>query len=251
VAAVIGPWNFPLAIPCGMTVAALVTATPRAQARRADAGRGEGVVRRAVGRGRARDVLQLLPGPGETVGRRSSRPAGGADRVHRSMSVACRSSARRGRRRTAGVRQAVVCEMGGKNAIIVDSSADLDERSGLRAQSASRCGAEVLGVQPGDRAGRRARLVPSPARGGDARPGGGGPGDPATDVGPLIDDERRRRSRGTSRSVAREAPLALAVDVPNEAALRARVASRSSGRTSSAASARSTAWRPTRSSAPC
>ncbi len=56
----------------------------------------------------------------------------------------------------------VVCEMGGKNAIIVDDSADLDEAVAGRPQVGLRLQRpEMLGVQPGDRAGRRPRRTSS------------------------------------------------------------------------------------------
>ena len=72
VAAVIAPWNFPLAIPTGMTVGRAGGRQPRdPQARRADAGwwRGDWS-RRWWRRARPRGVVQFLPGVGEVVGAR-------------------------------------------------------------------------------------------------------------------------------------------------------------------------------------
>src|SRR4029079_13079065 len=69
VAVVIAPWNFPLAIPCGMTVAALVTGNATILK---PAEQTPGIARVLCDvlweAGVPREVLQFLPGAGETVG---------------------------------------------------------------------------------------------------------------------------------------------------------------------------------------
>ena len=71
VTAVIAPWNFPLAIPCGMTVAALAAGNPvilkPAEQTPAVAWR---LAEALVAAGAAPGVFQLLPGLGEEVGAR-------------------------------------------------------------------------------------------------------------------------------------------------------------------------------------
>ncbi|MBL8746365.1 MAG: proline dehydrogenase family protein, partial [Phycisphaerae bacterium] len=69
VAAVISPWNFPLAICCGMTAAALVTGnTAIVKPAEQTPGIAKLLVDILHEAGVPRDAVQLLPGPGETVG---------------------------------------------------------------------------------------------------------------------------------------------------------------------------------------
>jgi RHH-type proline utilization regulon transcriptional repressor/proline dehydrogenase/delta 1-pyrroline-5-carboxylate dehydrogenase len=129
VAAVISPWNFPLAIPCGMTAAALATGnsvllkpaeqSPACGLRLVQALRAAGVPEAAIG---------LLPGEGG-VGAALVRHPG----VH---TIAFTGSLPVGLeivQAAAGVVpgqdhiKRVIAELGGKNCIIGDSDADLDE----------------------------------------------------------------------------------------------------------------------------
>jgi RHH-type proline utilization regulon transcriptional repressor/proline dehydrogenase/delta 1-pyrroline-5-carboxylate dehydrogenase len=130
VAAVIAPWNFPLAIPCGMTVAALVAGNPvilkPAEQTPATAWQLIEALRAA---GAPAGAVQFLPGLGEDVGARlvehpdvavivftGSKAVG----LHINEAAAVHRPAQRHVKR-------VVAEMGGKNAIIVDSDADPDQ----------------------------------------------------------------------------------------------------------------------------
>ncbi len=127
---VISPWNFPLAIAAGMTSAAVVTGncvilkpsslSPVTGYRFAD------ILRRT---GLPQGVLQFLPGPGAEVGEYLvSHPdvdfiafTGSKDAGLRIVKLAADTNERqRGLKR-------VVAEMGGKNAVIIDETADLDE----------------------------------------------------------------------------------------------------------------------------
>ena len=127
VVAVIAPWNFPLAIPCGMTAAALATGnavvlkpaeqSPAMAAMLVDALRAGGVPPAA---------LSLLPGAGE-VGEALVRDP----RIH---VIAFTGSLPVGRAIVEAAAQTserhfkqVVAELGGKNCIIVAADADLDE----------------------------------------------------------------------------------------------------------------------------
>ncbi len=129
VAAVISPWNFPLAIPAGQTAAALAMGncvlfkpaeqTPLIAYRLYEIYRDAGV---------PPDVLQFLPGVGEEIGPELVEHPGvdliaftgsravGEEILKRAASAPFSPS---GPRR-------VIAEMGGKNAVIVDSDADLD-----------------------------------------------------------------------------------------------------------------------------
>jgi RHH-type transcriptional regulator, proline utilization regulon repressor / proline dehydrogenase / delta 1-pyrroline-5-carboxylate dehydrogenase len=129
VAAVISPWNFPLAIPTGMTAAALAAGnavvlkpaeqSPASAFRLVEALREAGV---------PPDAISLLPGYGEAGAALVRDP-----RVH---VIAFTGSSAVGLEiiRAAaetpdgqGHVKRVVAEMGGKNCVIVDSDADLDE----------------------------------------------------------------------------------------------------------------------------
>ncbi|MBI3526669.1 MAG: bifunctional proline dehydrogenase/L-glutamate gamma-semialdehyde dehydrogenase [Betaproteobacteria bacterium] len=139
VAAIIAPWNFPLALLTGMTAAALVAGNtaimkPAGPARLVACQLLE-ILREA---GFPPQVCQLLPGNGETVGRRLVE--------HYDVAIVAFTGSRDVGatilKQTAGLclgqRQLkrVACEMGGKNAIIVDSDADFDEAVPQTLQSA-------------------------------------------------------------------------------------------------------------------
>ena len=129
VAAVIAPWNFPLAIPCGMTAAALAAGNAAvlkpAEQSPASAGALVDALHEA---GVPREALSLLPGYGE-VGAALVRDP----RVHViafTGSSAVGLEILRAAAETPegqGHVKRVVAEMGGKNCVIVDSDADLDE----------------------------------------------------------------------------------------------------------------------------
>ncbi len=129
VAAVIAPWNFPLAIPCGMTAAALAAgnAVVLKPAEQSPAS-AHALVEALHAGGVPADALSLLPGYGEAGAALVSDP-----RVH--LVAFTGSSAvgleilRRAAETPGGQPhlKRVVSEMGGKNCVIVDSDADLDE----------------------------------------------------------------------------------------------------------------------------
>ena len=130
VAVAIAPWNFPLAILCGLTVAPLVAGNtvimkPAEQTTVIAAALMDILVEAGVPAG----VLAFLPGFGEDVGARLvEHPQVDAIAFTGSRSVGCKIWETAGR---TGPGQAnlkkVVCEMGGKNALIIDGDADLDE----------------------------------------------------------------------------------------------------------------------------
>jgi RHH-type proline utilization regulon transcriptional repressor/proline dehydrogenase/delta 1-pyrroline-5-carboxylate dehydrogenase len=129
VAAVIAPWNFPLAIPCGMASAALATGNavllkPAEQS----PGCGLRVVQALRAGGVPAAAINLLPGAGE-VGAQLVRHPGvhaiaftgsqpvGLDIVRAAAEVAPGQQ---------HIKQ-VIAELGGKNCVIVDADADLDD----------------------------------------------------------------------------------------------------------------------------
>lgn len=130
VALIIAPWNFPLAILAGMTSAALVSGNcaimkPAASAQIV-AHRFMDILRAA---GFPPDVCQLLPGRGDAIGDFLVEHS----QVHvialtgsREVGLAILDKAARLAPGQTHVKR-VVCEMGGKNAIVVDADADLDD----------------------------------------------------------------------------------------------------------------------------
>jgi RHH-type proline utilization regulon transcriptional repressor/proline dehydrogenase/delta 1-pyrroline-5-carboxylate dehydrogenase len=129
VVGVIAPWNFPLAIPCGMTAAALATGNA-AVLKPAEQSPGCALmlVRALRAGGVPEQAIALLPGEGpvgaalvrhphvQTIAFTGSLPVGleivraAADTAPGQLHI-----------------KRVVAELGGKNCVIVDADADLDE----------------------------------------------------------------------------------------------------------------------------
>ena len=108
----------------------------------------------------------------------------------------------------------VITELGGKNAIIVDEDADLDEAvAGVVGVGVRLRGAEVLGVLARDRARGCVRRVPVPPGRGDEEPEVGPAEEPGTSVPPVIDDEARERILDYIEKGKAESKLAYAADV--------------------------------------
>jgi RHH-type transcriptional regulator, proline utilization regulon repressor / proline dehydrogenase / delta 1-pyrroline-5-carboxylate dehydrogenase len=129
VAAVIAPWNFPLAIPTGMTAAALavgnaVVLKPAEQS----PGSGLMLVEALRHGGVPADAVALLPGHGDAGAALVRHPQvhviafTGSSAVGLEI-VRAAAETPEGQHHV----KRVVAEMGGKNCVIVDSDADLDE----------------------------------------------------------------------------------------------------------------------------
>jgi RHH-type transcriptional regulator, proline utilization regulon repressor / proline dehydrogenase / delta 1-pyrroline-5-carboxylate dehydrogenase len=206
VAAVIAPWNFPLAIPTGMVTAALAAGnavcfkpaeqTPAIAARLVEALEAAGL---------PEGVLSFLPGRGEVVGAHlvehpavaliaftGSRPVG--------LSI-LRSAAAVG----VGQRQIkrAITELGGKNPIVVDADADPDEAvpgiavsafafAGQKCSAASRLIVHRAVYEPVVQ-----RLVAH-----TELMGLGHPQAPGVVIGPVIDADAHQRLLQTQRDAA-------------------------------------------------
>ncbi len=197
VAAVIAPWNFPLAILCGMTAAALVSGNTvimkPAEQSSAVALR---LFRALQECGAPAGVVQLLPGAGGEVGAALVSHPGVAQIAFTGSRDVGLSILESASRVAAGQLQLkrVVCEMGGKNAIIVDDDADLDEAVagilkssfGYAGQKCSACSRLIVLESVYDRL--MPRLVDA-ARSIRMRP----PEDPSCELGPVIDESSWKR----------------------------------------------------------
>jgi RHH-type proline utilization regulon transcriptional repressor/proline dehydrogenase/delta 1-pyrroline-5-carboxylate dehydrogenase len=164
-----------------------------------------------------RDVLQFTPGPGSVVGAalvRDPRVALIAFTGSCAVGLEILEAAARTPPGQAHVKK-VVCEMGGKNAILVDESADLDEAVlgvrqsafGYSGQKCSACG-RVIVVEAvyGPFLKRLVESTRSLVI--------GDPADPGTDVGPVINAKAAEKIRAYIEIGKREGRLELACEVP-------------------------------------
>lgn len=128
--AVIAPWNFPLAILSGMSAAALVCGNPVIMKPATPASINACALHAILlEAGFAPTVAQLLPGDGASLGPLlAGHPdvAAIAFTGSREVGLALLEQAHRTHPQQRRIKR-VVCEMGGKNAIIVDEDADLDD----------------------------------------------------------------------------------------------------------------------------
>ncbi len=218
VCVVIAPWNFPLAILTGMTAAAMVTGNSvimkPAEQSSVIAARFMEIVRNAhIPDG----VINFVPGIGEDIGPTlvtspdvdliaftGSQEVGleinraAADTDHRQINV-----------------RRVIAEMGGKNAIIVDDDADLDEavlgvvRSafGYSGQKCSACSRVIVVDSAYEQFLQRLIEATKSLKIGPAE-------DPATRIGPVIDENAKNRILEVIRRTDPETDgvIALAMD---------------------------------------
>ncbi len=218
IVAVISPWNFPLAIPCGMVAAALATGNAVVLKPAEQAPGCAGLLCRALrAAGVPPDALALLPGAG---------PVGAAlvrdPRVH---VIAFTGSAEVGREIWRAAAETppgqphfkrVVAEMGGKNCVIVDSDADLDEvvpavirsafgYAGQKCSAAARvlCHAAIHDAFVERLSGAMAGLRVGPAQ------------ELATDVGPLIERAAQERVSGYLARARADGEVLVAAEVPS------------------------------------
>jgi RHH-type proline utilization regulon transcriptional repressor/proline dehydrogenase/delta 1-pyrroline-5-carboxylate dehydrogenase len=217
VAAVISPWNFPLAICTGMTVAALVTGnTAVVKPAEQTPGIARALCETLWQAGVPAAALQLLPGDG-TVGAALVRDPGVALIAFtgsRQVGLDILQAASHGAEEQRHLKK-VICEMGGKNAIIVDESAELDEAVlGVRhsafsysGQKCSACSRVILVGAVYETFLKRLIEATQALVLGD-------PLDPATDVGPLIDAEAAQKVRAWIGIGRAEGQLELACPAP-------------------------------------
>jgi RHH-type transcriptional regulator, proline utilization regulon repressor / proline dehydrogenase / delta 1-pyrroline-5-carboxylate dehydrogenase len=129
VVAVISPWNFPLAIPCGMTAAALATGNA-AVLKPAEQSPGCALmlVRALRAGGVPASAISLLPGEGDVGAALVAHPCVQTIAFTGSLPVGLEITRAAGTL-APGQRhiKRVVAELGGKNCVIVDSDADLDD----------------------------------------------------------------------------------------------------------------------------
>ncbi|WP_218081598.1 L-glutamate gamma-semialdehyde dehydrogenase [Anthocerotibacter panamensis] len=219
VSVIIGPWNFPLAIPLGMTAAALVTGnTAILKPSEQSSVIGALIVELFDRAGLPTGALTYLPGKGESVGAYLVRhPQTALVAFTGSRAVGCQiyqecAVLRPGQTQM----KRVIAEMGGKNAIIVDESADLDQAIlgviqsafGYSGQKCSAC-SRVIVLAPIydlflERLTEAARsLTVGPAT------------DPSTRVVPVIDQDAQERTLQYIASASSQGRVVLQQSAPS------------------------------------
>lgn len=200
IGAVISPWNFPLAIPAGMVSAGIVAGNcvifkPSGLSPVT----GWSLVDAFIEAGLPQGVLQFLPGPGSEVGEHlvSHKDisfiafTGSKDVGLRIGGLAAEASA--GQRHI----KKVIAEMGGKNAIIVDETAELDETVkgviesafGYQGQKCSACSRVIVVGDVFDEFCERLKNAAGSLLIGP-------PENPGMQMGPVIDDNAFKKISG-------------------------------------------------------
>ena len=223
VAVVISPWNFPLAICCGMTVGALVTGNTVVM-KPAEQTPGIAALLASIlwEAGAPRDVLHYCPAPGETTGAalvRDPRVALIAFTGSKAVGLDIIKAAGDTPEGQPFVKK-VVCEMGGKNAVIIDESADFDEAVlgvrhsafGFQGQKCSACSRVIVVDPSADGAAHdhfverlveatKSLVIDDPV-------------EPGTDIGPVIDRESKKKILHDIERGRAQCTLALGMSVP-------------------------------------
>ena len=129
VTAVISPWNFPLAIPCGMTAAALAAGNPVVlKPAEQSPGCAHALVQALRAGGVPSQAISLLPGEGEAGAALVEHPEITTIAFTGSLPVGLQIVRAAAEPAEGQVHiKRVVAELGGKNCVLVDSDADLDE----------------------------------------------------------------------------------------------------------------------------
>jgi RHH-type transcriptional regulator, proline utilization regulon repressor / proline dehydrogenase / delta 1-pyrroline-5-carboxylate dehydrogenase len=215
---VISPWNFPYAIACGMVVAGLVTGNstllkPAETSSVIAAKLAEILVAAGIPPG----VFQYVPGKGSVVGSYLvNHPETHVIAFTGSQEVGCKIYAdaavlKPGQKHM----KRVIAEMGGKNGIIVDESADLDQAVlgavqssfGYSGQKCSACSRVIVVESVYETFVQRFVEATKSLNIGVAEL-------PSTQVGPVIDGKSQSRIREYIEKGKLEAKIALEMSAP-------------------------------------
>jgi len=215
---VVSPWNFPLAIPTGMTVASIVAGNPTllkpaAVSSVIAAKLAEILIDAGVPAG----VFQFVPGKGSTVGDYLVKhPDINTIVFTGSQEVGCQifqeaAVLRPGQKHL----KRVIAEMGGKNGVIVDESADLDQAVagvvqsafGYTGQKCSACSRAIVVEAVHDKFVERLVEAVRSLNVGDST-------QPSTQVGPVIDANAQANIRRYIEIGKAEGQLAVELNVP-------------------------------------
>lgn len=214
----IAPWNFPLAILCGLTVAPLVAGNTvimkPAEQTSVIAARFFQILTDA---GLPPGVVNFLPGYGEDLGDhlvRHPETSFIAFTGSRAVGTAIWQAAAITPPHQIHLKK-VVCEMGGKNALIIDNDADLDEAIpaalysvfGFSGQKCSALSRLIVLAEVHDVFVQRFSAACASIRVGD-------PADPGTIIGPVIDQDAQTKICGLIKSGQDQSRQAYQGSVP-------------------------------------
>jgi len=218
VALVIAPWNFPFAIGCGMCAAAIVAGNPvvfKPSSQSMVVGHHLVEIFREVGL--PDGVFNFLPGPSSAIGDYLvDSPKVAVIAFTGSMGVGLRILERAGRTPEGQTSvKHVVCEMGGKNAIVLDEQFDQDaavrdvlySAFGYQGQKCSACSRLIVHDKAYDRfvpklveAARKLKIGPAE--------------DPANYMGPVIDAKAQKTILQYVDLAAKEGRVLYRSEVP-------------------------------------
>jgi RHH-type transcriptional regulator, proline utilization regulon repressor / proline dehydrogenase / delta 1-pyrroline-5-carboxylate dehydrogenase len=208
---VISPWNFPLAIPCGMFAASLVCGNPTVLKPAEQSSLvAEKMFSLFLKAGLPKNSAAFLPGLGEIVGPALiTHPKTATIVFTGSRSVGLELVKQAGITSDGAVQvKKVIAEMGGKNSIIIDEDADIDETVkaviysafGYQGQKCSACSKVIVVGDCYQNFITRLKeavesIIVGPAT------------DPATLVGPVIDKESYDRLQNEIENAKKSAKL--------------------------------------------
>jgi RHH-type proline utilization regulon transcriptional repressor/proline dehydrogenase/delta 1-pyrroline-5-carboxylate dehydrogenase len=216
VAVIISPWNFPMAILCGMTAAAVVAGNPAIMKPAEPAAViGAKLMEIFQEAGLPPGVVNYLPGVGSEIGPvMTMHPAVGVIAFTGSRAVGMSINRQAAEHPGAAHVKRVIAEMGGKNAVIIDSDADLDEAVrgvvasafGYQGQKCSACSRAVVLEGVYDHFLKRLVEATRSLKVGPAE-------DPGSFVSAVIDAKAQQSIREYIEQGKREARLAYAGDL--------------------------------------
>ncbi|MEC9291460.1 MAG: proline dehydrogenase family protein [Pseudomonadota bacterium] len=193
ITAVIAPWNFPFAISAGMTTAALAAGNPVIyKSAEQTSANGKALIEILHAAGVPKNVLHFIPGKGEEVGAHLVEHKDVANVAFTGSRDVGLHILRAAGDTPEGQNHTKKCiiEMGGKNAVIIDSDADLDEAVpgvvdsafGFQGQKCSACSRVIVVGSAYDTFVQRTRDMVNSLRVGESN-------DPIFDVNAVIDEE--------------------------------------------------------------
>jgi RHH-type proline utilization regulon transcriptional repressor/proline dehydrogenase/delta 1-pyrroline-5-carboxylate dehydrogenase len=220
VAAVIAPWNFPMAISMGMISASLVTGnTVVYKPSDRSSVTGSLVCEILQKTGLPPGVLNFLPGQGSTVGKLLvEHPDVCLIAFTGSMKVGLEIIEKTGKVNQGQEKvKKVISEMGGKNAIIIDEDADLDEAVpavlqsafGFQGQKCSACSRVIVLENVYERFAKRLLSAARSLKIGPAE-------DPGNFMGPVVDGRARDNILAYIEIGKNEAELLYSSEAPGE-----------------------------------
>jgi len=220
VAAIIAPWNFPLAISCGMCAAALAAGAPVVyKPSNQSPIVGHTLLRLFRDAGLPAGVFNYVPGRGSVMGDHLvDHPDIAIIGFTGSMDVGLRIIERAAK--TPAVQPSVkrvICEMGGKNAIVIDDDADLDvavphviySAFGYQGQKCSACSRLIICATVYDRFVTRLIAAARSLQLGPAE-------DPANHMGPVIDAAAQKSILKYAEIAKQEGRLLYESPVPDQ-----------------------------------